>query len=142
LQSPILSSRLRPGPFRAAGWLVALWVASPIPLAASAQEADLARAKQLFLSGCGVCHTADKGAPNRQGPNLFDVFGKPAGFRTDFKYSEPLKSSGLVWDEPTLDRWIEDAQAMRPGTIMAYRQRDPERRRLVIAYLKSLTEPN
>lgn len=109
------------------------------PLAA--QEVDLAKAKAQFLSSCGVCHTAEKGGSNRQGPNLHDVVGKPAAVRGDFKFSEPLKSSGFTWDEATLDRWIEDAAAMRPGTTMAYRQRDAERRKLVIAYLKTLTEP-
>jgi len=114
-----------------------LLAASP----ASAQDIDLAKARQQFVASCGVCHTAEKGGPNRQGPNVYDIVGKPAAARDGFKYSEPLKSSGFVWDEPTLDRWIEDAQAMRPGTIMAYRQRDAERRKLVIAYLKTLTEP-
>jgi cytochrome c len=109
--------------------------------AASAQDPEIAKARQQFVASCGVCHTAEKGGPNRQGPNVYDIVGKPAAARDGFKYSEPLKSSGFVWDEPTLDRWIEDAQAMRPGTIMAYRQRDAERRKLVIAYLKTLTEP-
>lgn len=106
-----------------------------------AQEIDPARAKAQFLSSCGVCHTAEKGGANRQGPNLHDIVGRPAAAKGDFKFSEPLKSSGFTWDEATLDRWIEDAQATRPGTSMAYRQRDPERRKLVIAYLKTLTEP-
>ncbi len=111
------------------------------PAPASAQDIDLAKARQQFVASCGVCHTADKGGPNRQGPNVYDIIGKPAAAREGFKFSEPLKSSGFVWDEATLDRWIEDAQAMRPGTIMAYRQRDAERRKLIIAYLKTLTEP-
>ncbi|MCV9940046.1 c-type cytochrome [Boseaceae bacterium BT-24-1] len=114
-------------------------LATLAPLAA--QDIDPAKARAQFLSSCGVCHTAEKGGANRQGPNLHDVVGKPAAARGDFKFSEPLKSSGLVWDEATLDRWIEDAAAMRPGTTMAYRQRDAERRKLVIAYLKTLAEP-
>lgn len=112
-----------------------------VALPVAAQELDPTRAKAQFLSSCGVCHTAEKGGANRQGPNLYDIIGKPAAARDDFKFSEALKSSGFVWDEAMLDRWIEDAAAVRPGTIMAYRQRDAERRRLVIAYLKSLSEP-
>ena len=115
-----------------------LLTAAPV----SAQDIDLAKARQQFVSSCGTCHTAEKGGPNRQGPNVYDIVGKPAAARDGFKFSEALKNSGFVWDEATLDRWIEDAQAMRPGTIMAYRQRDAERRKLVIAYLKTLTEPN
>jgi cytochrome c len=130
---------IRPASLPLAGALV---LGLSLPTAASAQEIDAAKAKQQFVASCGVCHTAEKGGPNRQGPNVYDIVGKPAAARDGFKYSEPLKGSGLVWDEATLDRWIEDAQKMLPGTIMAYRQRDAERRKLVIAYLKSLIEPN
>lgn len=137
--SRVVAAFARRSPF--AGALACGLAVSTIIGAARAQEIDLARARQLFVSTCGTCHTAEKGAPNRQGPNLYDIVGKPAAAKGDFKYSEALKSSGFVWDEATLDRWTEDAQAARPGTIMAYRQRDPDRRKLVIAYLKSLSEP-
>ena len=45
-----------------------------------------------------------------------------------------------MWTEETLDHWIENAQAYVPGTNMMYRQAKPERRQLIIAYLKSLDE--
>lgn len=140
--SPVVSRRR--AAFRRSGSIcivVSLGLACCALKAVAAQDFDLAKAKQQFLSSCGVCHTAEKGGPNRQGPNLHDIVGKAAAATPNFKFSEPLKSSGLTWDEATLDRWIEDAQAMRPGTIMAYRQRDPDRRQLIIAYLKSLSEP-
>jgi cytochrome c len=135
----VVAAFLHRSPF--AGALLCGLALSSGLLPARAQDVDLAKARQLFVSACGTCHTAEKGAPNRQGPNIYDIIGKPAAARDGFKYSEAMKSSGFVWDEATLDRWIEDAQAMRPGTIMAYRQRDPDRRKLVIAYLKSLAEP-
>jgi cytochrome c len=137
--SRVVAAFARRSPF--AGALACGLAAFTIIGPARSQEIDLARAKQLFVSACGTCHTAEKGAPNRQGPNLYDIIGKPAAAKSDFKYSDVLKSSGFVWDEATLDRWTEDAQLMRPGTIMAYRQRDRDRRKLVIAYLKSLAEP-
>jgi mono/diheme cytochrome c family protein len=38
--------------------------------------ADVARGKDLFVSGCGSCHTlADAGAQGKVGPNLDDAFG-------------------------------------------------------------------
>jgi cytochrome c len=96
-------------------------------------------AKRQFLTSCGVCHTAAPGAPHRQGPNLAGILGrKAATISGGFKYSSVLARSTLIWDEATLDRWIEDAQAMLPGTTMAYRQRDPDKRKAIIAYLKSL----
>jgi cytochrome c len=105
-------------------------------LSASAQE--VSPEKRQFLNACGTCHAAEPSAPHRQGPNLFGIMGKPAASLDGFKYSDALKASGLTWDEATLDKWLTDAQAAQPGTTMLYRQANPERRQLVISYLKSL----
>lgn len=117
--------------------LVAL--AAPAGLADDATDLDAAKAQ--FVKSCGTCHAVDKGAPIRQGPNLAGVVGRKAGSLAEFpKYSEPLKKAGadgLVWDETTLDAWITNATKLVPGSIMPYRQADPEKRKLVIAYLKS-----
>jgi cytochrome c len=102
---------------------------------AFAQDDD---AKRQFMTSCGVCHTAEKDAPHRQGPNLFGIFGQKAGQISGFKYSEALTKADLAWDEATLDKWIEDASALLSGTTMPYRQRDPDKRKLIITYLKSL----
>lgn len=101
-----------------------------------AQTEDAGR--RQFLTSCGTCHTAEAGGRHRQGPNLYGIFGKRSGQAQNFKYSDALARADLVWDEPTLDKWLEDPGAMLPGTVMAYRQRDPEKRRLVIEYLKTL----
>ncbi|MFM9849077.1 MAG: c-type cytochrome [Hyphomicrobiaceae bacterium] len=114
-------------------------VAATSTLAANAslsQEASPGR--RQFLNACGVCHAAEPDAAPRQGPNLFGVFGRPAAQASGFKYSEALKTSGFVWDEATLDTWLTDAQGARPGVVMLYRQANPERRQLVIDYLKTL----
>ncbi len=91
-----------------------------------------------FLTSCGTCHSAEPGAPPRQGPNLLGVYGRKAGTLEGFKYSDALKSADWAWDEEHLDKWIENAQAMRPGVVMPYRQADPAKRAKVIEYLKSL----
>ena len=103
-----------------------------------AQAQDDSPGRRLFVNACGVCHAAEPGAAPRQGPNLHGVFGRKAASVEGFKYSEALRTSGFIWDEATLDTWITDAQAARPGTIMLYRQANPERRQLVIDYLKTL----
>ena len=94
--------------------------------------------KRQFLTSCGVCHAAEAGAAPRQGPNLFGIVGRKAGTQDGFKYSEALKTADWVWDDEHLDKWIENAQAMRPGVMMPYRQADPDKRARVIAFLKSL----
>ncbi len=95
-----------------------------------------------FIKSCGTCHAAEQGAELRQGPNLATVFGRTAGTLAEYpQYSDALKTAGaggLVWNEETLDKWITGAADLVPGTNMPYSQPDPEKRKLVIAYLKSL----
>ena len=62
---------------------------------------------------------------------------RKAGSVSGFKYSDALKTADWIWDEAHLDSWIENAQAMRPGVFMPYRQADPAKRAKVIAFLKS-----
>lgn len=116
-----------------AGAALVLFGCLPCNTANANQDAG---AKSQYVKSCGTCHAAEPGLPHRQGPNLYGVFGRKAASLSDFKYSPALKNSGLTWDEATLEKWIEDAQAMLPGTSMAYRQRDPDKRKLIIDYLK------
>lgn len=105
------------------------------------EPADLAAAKRQFLTSCGVCHTFEKGGGNRQGPNLATAYGRKAGTYPGFTYSKALKDGGWTWDEKNLDPWLENSQAAHPGTFMNYRQSSPDKRALVIAFLKSLQTP-
>ena len=95
--------------------------------------------KAQFLTSCGTCHAVEQGAPPRQGPNLLGIIGRKAGALDGFKYSEALKTADWVWDEANLDKWIENAQGMRPGVVMPYRQADPAKRAKVIEFLKTLS---
>jgi cytochrome c len=96
--------------------------------------------QKQFLTSCGVCHTAEAGGPNRQGPNLYGIYNRKAGKNESFKYSEALKKGNWIWNDATLDPWLENSQEAHPGTIMTYRQTNPEKRQLVIDYLKSLSQ--
>lgn len=106
---------------------------------AAADQVDLAAAESQFKKSCGTCHMAVAEAGPRQGPNLFGVVGRKAGEVAGFKYSEAFAkgSGGIVWDEGTLDRWLADPQSVIPGAVMLYKQADPDKRRLVIDYLKT-----
>ena len=106
----------------------------------SAKAEELDAAKQQFVTSCGVCHTAEPGGPTRQGPNLNGVYGRKAGSVSGFNYSNTLKSGDWVWNEATLDPWLANSQEAHSGTFMNYRQANPEKRQLVIDYLKSLSK--
>jgi cytochrome c len=96
------------------------------------------RGKDLFVRRCSGCHALDV---NKEGPRLRGVFGRNAAAVADFGYSEALKKSSIRWDETTLDRWLTDPDAMVPDADMAFGLKEPEERKAVIAYLKTLKNP-
>ena len=116
----------------AMAWAAILMSASPGGAADPAAEAQ-------FKKSCGTCHVPATDAAPRQGPNLFGVIGRKAGAVEGFKYSPAFVAGddGVVWDEDTLDRWLADPQSVIPGAIMPYKQADPDKRRLIIDYLKT-----
>ena len=107
------------------------------------ETVDLAAAAQQFLNSCGVCHTVEPKAEIRQGPNLATAFGRTAGTLAEFPpFTDAMKKAGaggLVWNEETLDKWIANAAEFVPGSSMPYSQPDAEKRKLIVAYLKSLS---
>ena len=72
------------------------------------------------------------------GPSLRGVYGRQAGSVSGFAYSRAFKSilQGVVWDRGTLDVWMMDSQAWVPGSMMFYKQPDPDMRRKIIVYLE------
>lgn len=113
-----------------ASGLLLLTPSHPGVTAAWAGEAG----KRQVLISRGTSHAVENGDAQRHGPNLYGIFGSKAGRIAGFKY--PLAVADLKWEEGTLDRRIEAASALLPPTVMAYRQRDPEMRRLVIKFLR------
>jgi cytochrome c len=54
------------------------------------------------------------------GPSLHGIFGRKAGTADSFTYSEAMKSSGIVWDDDTLTKYLGDPKAVVPGGKMAF----------------------
>jgi cytochrome c len=92
---------------------------------------DAGRGQTLYQA-CTSCHSLDD---NDIGPKHRGVVGRPAGTVPDYAYSAALKSSGIVWDAATLDRWLTNPQALVPGTKMYFLIADPQMRADIIAYL-------
>ena len=55
---------------------------------------------------------------NRLGQTLYGVVGRKARTVPNFAYSKSVKGSGITWDEPTLDKWITNPNALIPGNNM------------------------
>lgn len=101
--------------------------------------ADLAKGKQSAKK-CQACHTFDKGAANKVGPNLWDVVGRKIA-SIDFNYSNALKGKPGAWTYAELDAYLTSPKAYAPGTKMSFAGlRKPDERAAVIAYLRSLSD--
>lgn len=119
---------------------VAVAAAGAALLICGAARADDAAAPHAFHTYCARCHN-DTAAPGTAtyGPSLKSVVGRKAGVLQGFPYSDALKASGLVWDEPTLRAWMASNDSMVPGTRMRHvGVSDPKEQDAILAYLKSL----
>ena len=57
---------------------------------------------------CAGCHKIEEGKRGGMGPNLWGIFGSPAGQVEGYRYSEWLKESGIVWNRESLHAWLSD----------------------------------
>ena len=73
----------------------------------------------VFSTECAECHSIKEGK-NKKGPSLFGIVGRKAGAIADFKYSDSLKDSGIVWTQEKLQAYIKSPKATVPGGKMKY----------------------
>jgi len=102
--------------------------------------ADRAREGELLSFACQACHSLQSGGSHGVGPNLYGIFGRPAGTAPGFAYSNALKRSGIVWNREVLDRWLADPVGFLPGTSMIFTGfKDANDRATLIDYLVEAT---
>ena len=118
-------------------------VAATAPAAAAPAAGDAAKG-ETFAARCKACHTFEKGGPNKVGPHLFGVVGRPIASVAEFSYSDAMKAfgdGGKVWDAATIDTYLADPKGTIPGNKMAFPgvKNEGDRANL-IAYLSTLVE--
>lgn len=123
------------------GPLLLLLIAGAVPAARAQLPFDVPKptpqsAATLFANHCGICHTTERSATPRQGPNLASVYLRKPGTLQGFRYSPGFAQADFVWDDEHLDAWLADPQKLIPGAVMRYRQADPAIRGRIIAWLK------
>ena len=115
--------------------LMAVLILAPKP----GEAADPA-AGQVIFNRCKICHSLEPGK-NIVGPSLHGVFGRTAGTGDNFAYSEAMKSSGIVWDDSALEKYLRSPQAVVKGGKMAFPGiKDDTQIADLLAYLHQATQ--
>ena len=106
---------------------------------AAPDAAALKRGEEIYAR-CAACHAIDT---NRTGPQHCGLFGRKAGTAPGFEgYSKAMRASGIVWDERTLNVFLQDPMKAVPGTAMGYAGvKDDKERAELIAWLREATRP-
>jgi cytochrome c len=107
---------------------------------ALAADGNAARGQRAF-GACAACHSLDPDR-NMTGPSLANLWNRKAGTLASFsRYSSALRSSGIVWNDKTLDDWIKDPQHLIPDNEMPFPGiRNDQQRADLVAFLKDATQ--
>ncbi len=102
---------------------------------------DAARGEHDFRA-CAPCHSLEPDR-NMTGPSLAGLWGRKAGSLPSFdRYSDALKSSGIIWDDRSLDGWLTGPDGMVPDNEMPFNGiKNPRDRADLLAFLKEATKP-
>jgi cytochrome c len=123
--------------FRLVAALAAAFWLSPL----HAQQGNVPRGQRDFRV-CAPCHSLERDR-NMTGPSLAELWGRKAGTLPSFdRFSDALKSSGLTWDDRTLDQWLTDPQHLVPGNEMPFEGiKEASTRADLLAFLKEAAKP-
>jgi cytochrome c len=109
-------------------------------LPAPFNTANLTNGKSVFAQ-CKSCHTIGKDGANMTGPNLYDVWGRTAGTKDHYSYSDAVKTLGFAWDADHLNQWLEGPRSYVPGTKMSFVGLPNAQDRIdVIGYLRTQSD--
>lgn len=119
-------------------WMMAAAALALAPLSgAMAQDAD---AGARVFNQCRACHTINQGGRNGVGPNLYGLWGRPAGSIEAFRYSAPMRAKageGLVWNVDNLRAYLTDPKAVVPAGSMSFAGiRNEQQLNDLLAYLE------
>ena len=93
-------------------------------------------------SSCWVCHDFYT-EQNKVGPSLLGIFGRQAGSLPGFGFSAAMRTSGVVWDERSLDGFLANVGGFIPGNRMAAESLgSPSERAALIFYMERVTRPD
>ena len=113
-------------------------IAQPAP-GKGGGPAELRRGEQIYTR-CAACHAIES---NRTGPQHCGLLGRRAGTAPGFDtYSKAMRDSKIVWNERSLDVFLQAPTLAVPGTSMGYAGvKDAQERADLIAWLRQAAKP-
>jgi cytochrome c len=98
---------------------------------------------RIIYKRCRACHSLDIKGKNKVGPNLWNIYGATAGDKSNFNYSKAMSNSDVIWDDETLNAYIQKPNEFMKGTRMSFVGiRKQEDRTALLIYLKAMTTPD
>ncbi len=113
----------------------------PSEVIALLKDASPDNGKAAFKA-CAACHSAEKGAASKAGPNLWDVLGRKHGAVADFGgYSDAMKAKDSPWTYEELAGFLHSPRTWIPGTRMVFNGiSDNHTLADVIVYIRTLSD--
>ena len=109
-----------------------------------AYAANPSHGEEIFKTICAACHVAERDPSRadlatRIGPNLWGVIGRKAGSYKGYAYSYAMRTSGIIWTDQQMGRYIAAPQTTVPNVRMSFQGlKNPNDIPDVIAYLNTL----
>ena len=90
---------------------------------------------------CEQCHDISKGGPNKIGPELWNIIGRPRATEAGFSYSSAMMGDHAAWTFESLFKYLKSPQSMVPGTKMSFAGlRSATDRINLLAYLRTAAD--
>jgi len=85
---------------------------------AALKQADMISGEQTWQQYCAFCHTLRNGQANMVGPNLYQLFKRKVGTKSDFDYSEALLQDGRDWTPKLFADYVQEPGSVIPNNAM------------------------
>ncbi|HEV7814539.1 MAG TPA: c-type cytochrome [Janthinobacterium sp.] len=109
-------------------------------LAGAVQGAQADDLGKKTFEQCIACHSLKPGE-NGVGPTLHGLIGSTAGAVEGFRFSGPMKRSGIVWDDKNLTDFLRNPQQVVPNTRMPFSgMSDEAALKALVGYLETATK--